>query len=184
MDVAVSELLRKPYTRVLTPDAESGTFTAQVLEFPGCIAQGDNPAEAYERLEAAAESWIEAALEMHQTIPQPATDGQFGGKFALRLPRSLHRQAAQLAELDGTSLNQFIVATLAERVGAVNIYRRFSLQLNTLITGGTGTGTVSTARLRLPEAASGRPMATVDAAQVTPPKNGGSAKSPRRKRPA
>jgi predicted RNase H-like HicB family nuclease len=129
MNVTASELLKKPYTRVLVPDAESGTFTAQVLEFPGCVAQGNNPAEAYERLEAAAESWIEAALEMHQEIPQPATDAQFGGKFALRLPRSLHRQAAQLAELDGTSLNQFIVATLAEKVGAVNVYRRLHLSL-------------------------------------------------------
>jgi predicted RNase H-like HicB family nuclease len=127
MNVAASELLRKPYTRALVPDVESGTFMAQVLEFPGCVAQGKNPAEAYERLEAAAESWIEAALEMHQEIPQPATDAQFGGKFALRLPRSLHRQAAQLAELDGTSLNQFIVATLAEKVGAVNVYRGLRL---------------------------------------------------------
>ena len=149
MSVAVSELLKKPYSRILIPDAESGTFTAQILEFPGCVAQGDDPAEAYERLEAAAESWIEAALEMHQAIPQPATDSQFGGKFALRLPRSLHRRAAQLAELDGISLNQFIVATLAEKVGAVNFYRDLSRQLSTLITGGSGT--VSTAMVQLPD---------------------------------
>ncbi|HEY6324651.1 MAG TPA: type II toxin-antitoxin system HicB family antitoxin [Thermoanaerobaculia bacterium] len=138
MNATVSEYLKKPYTRVLIPDAESGTFTAQVLEFPGCVAQGNNPAEAYERLEAAAESWIEAALEMHQEIPQPANDAQFGGKYALRLPRSLHRQAAQLAELDGTSLNQFIVTTLAEKVGAVNVYRRLHLSLI------AGTATLST----------------------------------------
>jgi len=63
------ELLKRPYTRVLIPDEESGTFTAQIIEFPGCIAQGATPAEAYERLEAVAESWIEAALEMQQEIP-------------------------------------------------------------------------------------------------------------------
>lgn len=148
MSGETSALLEKPYARVLVPDAESGTFTAWILEFPGCVAQGDSPSEAYERLEAAAESWIEAALEMQQEIPQPATDAQFGGKFALRLPRSLHRQVAQLAELDGTSLNQFIVATLAEKAGAVNLYRGLTRQLTTLI---TGTGTVSTVRLRLPK---------------------------------
>src|SRR6185295_7358816 len=113
------DFLKKPYTRVLIPDEESGTFTAQIAEFPGCLAQGASPAEAYERLEVAAESWIEAALEMQQEIPSPAADVQFGGRFALRLPRSLHRQAAQLAELEATSLNQFIVSALAEKVGAV-----------------------------------------------------------------
>jgi len=123
------DFLKKPYTRVLIPDEESGTFTAQIAEFPGCLAQGASPAEAYERLEVAAESWIEAALEMQQEIPSPAADVQFGGRFALRLPRSLHRQAAQLAELEATSLNQFIVSALAEKVGAVNVYRSFAEQL-------------------------------------------------------
>jgi predicted RNase H-like HicB family nuclease len=125
-----SELLKKPYTRIMIPDEESGTFTAQIVEFPGCIAQGDTPAEAYERLESTAESWIEAALAMHQEIPPPSADAQFSGRFALRLPRSLHRQVAQLAELDGTSLNQFIVSTLAEKVGAVSMYRGLTQQLS------------------------------------------------------
>jgi len=123
-------LLKRPYTRVLIPDEESGTYTARIVEFPGCVAQGSSPAEAYERLEAAAESWIEAALEMQQEIPEPAPDAQSGGRFALRLPRSLHRQAAQLAELEGVSLNQFIVATLAEKVGAVSLYQRLARQLH------------------------------------------------------
>lgn len=126
------ELLKRPYTRVLIPDEESGTFTAQIVEFPGCIAQGATPAEAYERLEAVAESWIEAALEMQQEIPSPASDNQFSGRFALRLPRSLHRQASQLAELEGTSLNQFITSAVAEKVGAVNVYRRVEQQLQAL----------------------------------------------------
>lgn len=69
---SVGVLLRKPYTRALIPDEESGTVTARILEFPGCIAQGATAPEALERLEAAAESWIEAALEMGQEIPAPA----------------------------------------------------------------------------------------------------------------
>jgi predicted RNase H-like HicB family nuclease len=128
-----SELLKKPYTRALIPDEESGTFTARLMEFPGCFAQGDTPAEAYQRLEAAAESWIEAAIEMHQTIPPPASDADFGGRFALRLPRSLHRQAAELAELDGISLNQFIVSTLSEKVGAVGCFRSLAQQFRAVV---------------------------------------------------
>jgi predicted RNase H-like HicB family nuclease len=132
-DIDAREVLKKPYTRVLIPDEESGTFTARIVEFPGCLAQGDSPTDAYERLEAAAESWIEAALEMQQEIPQPASGSGFSGRFALRLPRGLHRQAAQLAELEGTSLNQFIVSTIAEKVGCVNLYRTLTRQLHAAI---------------------------------------------------
>lgn len=127
-------LLKLPYTRVLIPDAETGTYTAELLEFPGCVAQGDSPAEAYARLEEAARSWIEAAEEVGQEIPEPAAANEYGGRFALRLPRSLHRQASQLAQRDGTSLNQFIVTALAEKVGATTLYRGLELRLMATVT--------------------------------------------------
>ena len=79
--------LKKPYSRILIPDDESGTFTAEILEFPGCIAQGDTAQEAYERLEEAAKAWIEAALELGQEIPPPSLAHGYGGKVALRLPK-------------------------------------------------------------------------------------------------
>ena len=118
--------LKKPYSRILIPDDESGTFTAEVLEFPGCIAQGDTVQEAYERLEEAAKAWIEAALELGQEIPPPSLAFGYGGKVALRLPKSLHRHAAMAAERDGTSLNQFIVAAIAEKVGAHKLYEKLT----------------------------------------------------------
>ena len=52
----VSEILKRPYQRVLIPDEESGTFTALIAEFPGCITEGNTPGEAYRSLEEAAES--------------------------------------------------------------------------------------------------------------------------------
>jgi len=110
-----------PYSRVLIPDEESGTFTAMILEFQGCFSQGSTPAEAYERLEDAARGWIEAALELGQSIPEPREDNPFSGKYPLRMPKSLHQNAARAAEHDGVSLNQFIVTALAERVGAKTV---------------------------------------------------------------
>ena len=112
-----TEVLRQPYSRVLTPDEESGTYTARIQEFPGCVAQGDSPAEAYENLEQAARSWIVAAQDLGQEIPPPKSEEAFSGRILLRLPRSLHRRAAAMAEQDGTSLNQFVVAAVAECVG-------------------------------------------------------------------
>ncbi len=116
------EYLAEPYGRLLVPDRETGTFTAMIPELPGCISQGATPGEAYERLERAAVSWLEAAIDLGQRIPDPNTEQgvkEYSGRFALRLPKSLHRRVARLAEADGTSLNQFILVALAEKVGAV-----------------------------------------------------------------
>src|SRR4030042_1314780 len=121
-----SHYLKKPYSRILIPDLESGTYTAEILEFPGCIAQGNTPKEAYERLEKSAKAWIEAAFELSQEIPLPAFVCGYGGKSALRLPKSLHRQAAMAAGRDGTSLNQFIVTAIAEKVGAHTLYEKLT----------------------------------------------------------
>lgn len=116
------EYLKKPYSRVVIPDEESGTYTAQILEFPGCITEGETPQEAYERLEDVALSWIESALDMRQDIPLPWSNYEYGGKVALRLPKSLHKQVSLAAERDGTSLNQFIVMAISEKVGASRFY--------------------------------------------------------------
>lgn len=123
------EYLKQPYSRVLIPDEKTGTFTAEILEFPGCISQGDTAQEAYERLEEAAKGWIEAGLDLGQEIPPPALVHGYSGKFALRLPKSLHCQAARAAERDGTSLNQFIVTALAEKIGAATLFDRLAHRL-------------------------------------------------------
>jgi predicted RNase H-like HicB family nuclease len=112
------QILSAPYSRVVIPDSETQTFTARILEFPGCVAQGDSVEEAYERLQSAAETWLEAALDLGQKIPDPLEEQRFSGRVLVRLPKSLHQQATETARRDATSLNQFIVTAVAERVGA------------------------------------------------------------------
>lgn len=116
--------LRRPYLRVVTPDEETGTFTAEILEFPGCIAQGNSVKEVYSRIENAAMSWIDAALDSGHEIPEPVSTNEFGGKVLLRLPRSVHRQITLTAERENTSLNQFILSAISEKLGAVNLYEK------------------------------------------------------------
>jgi len=48
-------------------------------------------------------------------LPQAMRRGKFSGKFALRLPKSLHAELAQAAECEGVSLNQYMVTLLAEK---------------------------------------------------------------------
>jgi predicted RNase H-like HicB family nuclease len=98
------------------PDTD-GTFRGEILEFPGCIATGDTPSETLSALEEAAESWLVAVLARGQSIPDPVDNAGFSGRMVLRLPKSLHKKATRLAQRDGVSLNQFIIAGLAEHVG-------------------------------------------------------------------
>lgn len=100
-------------------------FHAQVLEFPGCYAQGDTLEEAYSNLEKAAESWIEVALGQGHEIPEPSSSTTYSGRIVLRLPRSIHRQAAELAKRNETSLNTFLVSAVAAKVGAEDFYNVF-----------------------------------------------------------
>jgi predicted RNase H-like HicB family nuclease len=109
--------LKEPYSRVLIPEND-GSYFAEILEFPGCIAMGTTADEAVKNLDEAANEWIKAARAQGQEIPEPFANQGFSGKLALRLPRSLHRQATRFAERDGTSLNQFLISAIAARVGA------------------------------------------------------------------
>jgi predicted RNase H-like HicB family nuclease len=128
MLTTASEYLKKPYSRILIPVGD-GTYFAEILEFPGCFAGGQSPDEAYKNLEEVAESWIEAAQDQGQEIPRPFATHDFSGRIALRIPRSIHKQAAKFAEMDDTSLNQFFLTAIASRVGAEEFYERLSNKL-------------------------------------------------------
>lgn len=116
MTESAAEYLRKPYGRLLMPE-EDGTYRAEILEFPGCFAVGETAAEAAENLENAASSWIESNLARGKAVPEPMEENEYSGKFVVRLPKSLHRRAAYAANRENVSLNQFIVASIAEQVG-------------------------------------------------------------------
>jgi antitoxin HicB len=108
--------LKQPYARIVIPETD-GTYRGEILEFPGCIATGDTPAEALEALEEVAIEWLNAALTNNQPIPAPLENAEFSGRLVLRMPKSLHKKAARIAERDGVSLNHFIVTSLAVYVG-------------------------------------------------------------------
>lgn len=111
------DYLKEPYARILIPEGD-GTFSAEILEFPGCFAMGETANDAIKNLEEAATSWIEATLDQGHDIPEPSLNQGYGGRIALRLPRSIHRRAVEFAEREDTSLNQFILSAVAARIGA------------------------------------------------------------------
>jgi antitoxin HicB len=111
------EYLNLPYQIALRADERNGGWTAQVEEFPGCEAHGDNPEQATKNLRGAMERWVSEALERGENIPEPRALSGHSGRLLLRMPQSLHAQLAHSAEGEGISLNQFITTALASAVG-------------------------------------------------------------------
>ena len=96
-------------------EEDGGGWMADVPELKGCLADGDNPEEALDNLKSVIETWLEVAREDGMEIPEPRiyTDSEYSGRFTLRVPRTLHRQLAQEAEMEGVSLNQFILSLIS-----------------------------------------------------------------------
>jgi antitoxin HicB len=111
-----SEIIKRPYARVLTPEPD-GRYTAEIMEFPGCVAYGDTSGDALKNLDEVAVDWIAASLEQGQSIPEPMANVEYSGRLVVRMTKGLHQRAAMCAEREGVSLNQFIVTCLAEAVG-------------------------------------------------------------------
>lgn len=116
----IDEYLVQPYAITLTPDRDSAGeqgWVASVEELPGCVSQGATPEAAVEHVREAMAAWIEAAVANGSEVPEPRSLSRYSGRFVVRLPESLHAELARRADLEGTSLNQFVVAALAGAVG-------------------------------------------------------------------
>jgi len=119
------EVLSKAYARRLVPD-ETGGYVASIQEFPGCIAEGDTADEAIKNLDEATASWVEVALSNGYEIRDPVSFHGYSGKIALRIPRGLHKQVAELAELEDSSINQLLVTAIAQYLGSKHAFRELS----------------------------------------------------------
>lgn len=115
-ETRVAEYMAKPFARLTMRDPE-GTYSARVIEFPGCFGGGDTAEEAARSLTESMEVWIESELEEGRDIPEPSWAAAYSGNIRLRLPRSMHEQAAHRADLDSVSLNQLFVAAIASYLG-------------------------------------------------------------------
>ena len=111
-----------PYAVKVVP--REGGYFAQIEDLPGCRAWAGNLEDLWPAVGQAKLRWIEEALHLDRRIPEPGESEEslreYSGRILLRMPRSLHRDLAGRAHLEGVSLNQFIVITLARAVGRVN----------------------------------------------------------------
>ncbi len=105
-------------------------FIAVSPEFPNLSAFGDTPEEALAELQPIIEIAIEGYKENGWPLPTPRPQAGRSGQLLLRLPRNLHAAAALHAGLDDVSLNTWIVAALAEKLGMTAIKNEVVHALN------------------------------------------------------
>lgn len=103
---------------------EDGEYMATCPAFPGLSAFGETEEEALSEAKVALGLFIESFNERGIPLPDPHIAHAYSGQFRVRLPKSLHAQAAQMAEADGTSLNQFISDAVRAKVAGERVGER------------------------------------------------------------
>jgi antitoxin HicB len=112
----VEYYLGLPYSVELRREPDEGWFI-HVREWPGCMSQADTAEEALAAIQEVIPLWLEGALESDYEIPEPRGTDEYSGRFMVRVPRSLHRSLAELAEREAISLNSLVNVALAALVG-------------------------------------------------------------------
>jgi predicted RNase H-like HicB family nuclease len=98
-------------------DGRGPYYVARLLECPDCMMTGDTPEEAIRELEEVKPEWFKTNLELGNKIPEPLMKKQYSGKVIIRMSPSLHESLIRMAELEGVSLNQYLVTTLSRALG-------------------------------------------------------------------
>jgi len=106
------------YRLIVEWSDEDKAFVARVPALQGCAAHGESPEEATREARIAAEGILTSMADHGDALPPEDVAVDYSGQLRLRLPSSLHERLSRLAAAEGVSLNQELVALLAEGCGA------------------------------------------------------------------
>lgn len=91
-------------------------------EFPGLSAFGETFEDAVAEAKLAQELFIETYQAEGLPLPEPRKlEPPPNGQFRPRIPSNLYHQLTRIAELEGLSVNQFILMALSARVGGEQV---------------------------------------------------------------
>lgn len=94
-----------------------GYFCGSVAELPDIEVFEETFDAAYEEILNIITSLKLLADEKKRTFPVPqSANDDFSGRVTLRIPKSLHRRSAAIADSEGVSLNQLFVTWIADRM--------------------------------------------------------------------
>ncbi len=107
-----------PYTITVERRDDQGTYyVAKYIELPHFMMTGSTPEEAVRELESEKLEWFEFNLEKGNRIPLPLKSRKYSGKIVLRMSPKLHGYLIELSELQGISLNNYMVKALSQASG-------------------------------------------------------------------
>ena len=81
----VKHYMSLPYTTIIEAISDESGFyyVGRIMEFDGCIADGDTKAEALQSLQEAMELWIETKLANGFEVPEAKKEGVSLNQYAL-----------------------------------------------------------------------------------------------------
>lgn len=105
------------YSFVVRWSDEDEEFMATCPEFPGLSAFGETPEEALREAQIALDGMIDVYRDKGIALPHPRKEEPYSRQFRVRIPKSLHRQAVEMAEAENISLNSLMIAAIAHFIG-------------------------------------------------------------------
>lgn len=96
-------------------------FVARVAEFSDVVMYGDTKEEVLSLVDESLKTLIAMHVQMHHDLPVPLSIQEqaqsYSGRVTLRMGKHLHRKIAQQADIEGVSLNQYIIERISEETG-------------------------------------------------------------------
>ena len=65
-----------------------------------------------------APEYFEECIKRGFKIPVPAESQKYSGKLNFRMPKQLHEKVAVIAQSEGVSINQYLLAAVSQAAGA------------------------------------------------------------------
>lgn len=94
-------------------------FVGRVAEFPDVATYDPSPQEAYNAVISVISGLTAQLREIGKEIPLPqVVPEEFSGRVTFRMPRSLHARVDARAQLEGVSINTWLVAAAENYLGA------------------------------------------------------------------
>jgi predicted HicB family RNase H-like nuclease len=101
------------YTYRVTWSAEEQEYLGRCAEFPGLSHFDESPEAALAGIRQLVGGVVVDMKEKGETPPSALADREYSGNFKVRVPPSLHRELAMVAQEEGVSLNRVVSARLA-----------------------------------------------------------------------
>ena len=90
---------------------------AKYIDFNGVVGGGATPEDAVKEAQENLAVMIDYYKKNGKELPKPKSAGDYSGKFVVRVSKKLHKDAADLANYEGVSLNQIVNDALNRYVG-------------------------------------------------------------------